>query len=96
MGIGNEWDEEQQQLQQEQDYRKWNQRSLTDLTSCVARGDCGVNQRKVAILGNDWFVDALVGLSLPLCLWLFVVLFSRSGFSLGVSFDGWTESRGGG
>ncbi len=42
-------------------YKEWNSKTLRDLTSCLARKDCGPNQAKIAILANDWFKDAIVG-----------------------------------
>ncbi|KAF8156716.1 hypothetical protein B0H34DRAFT_750525 [Crassisporium funariophilum] len=42
------------------DYREWNGQSLRELHTCMALGNCGSNQRKVALLAAHWFEEAVV------------------------------------
>jgi hypothetical protein len=42
------------------DYHEWNALSLRELYVCMALDNCGVNQRKVALLASHWFEEAIV------------------------------------
>lgn len=42
------------------DYREWNALSIRELHVCLALDNCGVNQRKVAVLAAHWFEESIV------------------------------------
>ncbi|TEB28048.1 hypothetical protein FA13DRAFT_1633750 [Coprinellus micaceus] len=42
------------------DYREWNALSIRELHVCLALDNCGVNQRKVALLASHWFEESIV------------------------------------
>lgn len=41
-------------------YHEWNAHTLVELTSCMVLGNCGPNQKKVALLAAHWFEEAIV------------------------------------
>jgi len=41
-------------------YREWNTQTIAELHMCIALGNCGPNQRKVALLASHWFEEAVV------------------------------------
>ena len=42
------------------DYHEWNAQTLRELHTCMALGNCGANQQKVALLAAHWFEEAVV------------------------------------
>jgi hypothetical protein len=45
------------------DHTELSNRNLRDLIACIAKGNCGKNQRKVVLVTGGWFRDALVSMS---------------------------------
>jgi len=43
-----------------QKYHEWNAHTSVELTTCMALGNCGPNQKKVALLAAHWFEEAVV------------------------------------
>ncbi|KAK4688192.1 hypothetical protein P7C73_g1919, partial [Tremellales sp. Uapishka_1] len=42
------------------DYHEWNNKAIRELITCMARGDCGVNQEKVVLCHAHVFPDAVI------------------------------------